>query len=477
MGASIAYLAADVNALTGGRSADYPQVVNALKKTLVVVGVLLLILVVAVVGYITTKKVKTDRRQDALAAFYQAPSPLPPGKPGDIIRSEPLTGSNINLVNAKAYRVLYRTENPDGTPRVSGGMLFVPDGPAPSGGRKVISWAHPTVGMGDACAPSRSATPTKILDWLQGMLNLGWVVTATDYAGLGTDGTELYLIGQAEARDVVNAVRMAQRFPGSGAGSTYGVFGHSQGGHAAMWAGAVGPTYAPELKLVGVSGAAPASELPALVDQLWNTGIAWVIGSEVFVSYPAFYPGLKASDVSTSSGLNNYQRVAEKCLIDGILEGKVLQGLGESVFTSNPMDNPAWAAALKEQTAPPLPASMPVQVVESVNDGVVLPVTIASMQQQWCAAGSKIAVNWMGPLRGTADTPDVMSHMYEGSIGGSLATSWFEQRFQGLPAPDTCSVVPPLAGGATMPGQPGFTPSPVATPSVTASTPAAAAAR
>ena len=150
--------------------------------------------------------------QQALDPFYAASSPLPSGKPGDIIRSEALT-PDPGLTNARSYRVLYRTEMPDGSPRVSGAMLFLPTGPTPAGGRKVIAWAHPTVGMGDSCAPSRSTQPTQNMDWLQGMLDRGWIVTASDYAGLGTEGIEYYLIGQNEAIDTINSVRMARQFP------------------------------------------------------------------------------------------------------------------------------------------------------------------------------------------------------------------------------------------------------------------------
>ena len=99
----------------------------------------------------------------------------------------------------------------DGVAAASGGMLFVPSSPAPAGGRPVVAWAHGTLGQGDACAPSRSSNPLQDTDnWLGEMLALGWVVVTTDYVGLGTPGTDQYLVAQAEARDVVNAVRAAR---------------------------------------------------------------------------------------------------------------------------------------------------------------------------------------------------------------------------------------------------------------------------
>ena len=44
----------------------------------------------------------------------------------------------------------------------------------------------------------------------------------------------------------------------------FAVWGHSQGGHAALFTGELAPEYAPELKLVGIAVAAPATDLVEL---------------------------------------------------------------------------------------------------------------------------------------------------------------------------------------------------------------------
>jgi len=62
----------------------------------------------------------------------------------------------------------------------------------------------------------------------------------------------------------VNAVRAACQAPGADAGTRWAVWGHSQGGHAALWTGALAAQLAPELTLIGVAAAAPAAELLAL---------------------------------------------------------------------------------------------------------------------------------------------------------------------------------------------------------------------
>ncbi len=405
------------------------------------------VLVLAIVAVGVVSQVMADRRQADLQPFYDAPDPLPDAPPGTLLRHEPLRVDGDELGGASAHRILYLTEGADGAPRIASGRLFIPDGPAPAGGRPVVSWAHPTTGMGTACAPSRTKNPIALMDWLPAMLQRGWVVVATDYAGLGTEGIESYLIARSEVPDVVNAVRATQNFPGADASTTYAVFGHSQGGHASLWAGTLAPAYAPELNLVGVAGAAPAAPLADLVGELWDTELGWLIGAEVAVSFPANYPGLDPAEVLSRAALGSYERLARRCLGLGGAESAIRQGLGQRFFDRNPLEDPDWAAAIGEQSAPPVRASIPVLVTQSVNDGVIAPASIARMTEAWCEAGSVINTVWLGPLRGSPDATSILTHVYEGAIGGAIATTWLEGRFAGEPAPSSCGQTAPLLPG------------------------------
>lgn len=71
------------------------------------------------------------------------------------------------------------------------------------------------------------------------------MIVATDYVGLGTAGPHPYLIGQGEARSLLDSVRAARQMPGLSLEPETVIWGHSQGGHAALWAGTLAPTYAP----------------------------------------------------------------------------------------------------------------------------------------------------------------------------------------------------------------------------------------
>ena len=103
-------------------------------------------------------------------------------------------------------------------------------------GRDVVAWAHPTTGVAEGCAPTRLPDLSGNIAGLEEMLERGYVVAATDYPGLGSMGTHPYLIGVTEAHAVL-FVRAARELPDAKARDRFIVWGHSQGGHAALFTG------------------------------------------------------------------------------------------------------------------------------------------------------------------------------------------------------------------------------------------------
>ncbi len=381
-----------------------------------------------------SSNIERSDRQATFDPFYEPPDPLP-AEPGTVIRTEPL---DVDVPGGQAYRMLYVSERPDGTPAASGGMVFIPDTPAPPEGRPVVAWAHGTVGMGDACAPSRAANPLGDTDnWLDQMMSLGWVVTATDYVGLGTPGPELYLVKEAEVRDVVNSVRAARNLTDTQAGADYVVWGHSQGGHSSLWSGHLAPELAPELNLLGVAAAAPAGELADIMGAQWDTTVGWGIGPEVLISWPLADERFSAEEVATATGLRTYRQLAEDCTYDKqlLLEVLALRAAGQKFFEVDPMTVPEWERFVAEQTPPPMPADMPVFLAQGMADEIVLAWPNAKLQDQWCAAGSTITALWMGGI----------GHLAAATTSGPSAVSWIADRFAGRPANRTCDTPPPVA--------------------------------
>lgn len=402
-------------------------------RRIVAFAVLAVVITGILVGIarVTDSVVSSQEQQAALDPFYTPPEPLPSGA-GTVIRREPM---DISVPGGTAQRILYVSERADGTPAASSGMIFIPKAPAPSGKRPVVAWEHGTLGMGDACVPSRSSDPTAdMVTFIGPMMEQGWVVVATDYVGLGTPGPNQYLVAQSEVRDVVNAVRAARNIPEADAGDRYVTFGHSQGGHSSIWTGHLGPEYAPELRLLGVAAAAPALNLPEIAAAQWNTPVGWVIGSDLIESWPTFYPDLPVDGILTTAGQDNTQRLAAECIKASGLEALIREKLGQQFFSFDPTTVPSWDGALQEQTPAPLPADLPMFMAQGTADEVVLPWPNAMVQKAWCAAGSDLTVLWMGNV----------NHMDAAKVSGPAAVQWIADRFAGKPAVPNCDFPTPV---------------------------------
>ncbi|MEU5840216.1 lipase family protein [Rhodococcus sp. NPDC047139] len=187
------------------------------------------------------------------------------GGPGSLVTERPLAGAAALPSASRTHLITYLSEGADRRPVLVSGTVAIPEGEAPEGGWPVISWAHGTTGVGDACAPSAD-TPggpahsyvgrtTAVLDrWVAD----GYAVVQTDYEGLGTPGGHPYMNGDSAAASVVDIVRAARELD-PGIGARWVAMGHSQGGHAALYAAARGEERAPELELQGAVAFAPGS--------------------------------------------------------------------------------------------------------------------------------------------------------------------------------------------------------------------------
>ncbi len=148
---------------------------------------------------------------------------------------------------AGTWAVGYTSADHDGEPTRVTGTVALPDGPPPPGGWPVLSWAHGTTGVADPCAPSRDTVDGPAHDYL-GLVDEtldewvadGYAVVRTDFEGLGTPGPHPYLHGDSAANAMVDLVRAARDLDPA-VGRDWFAMGHSQGGHAALFAAAREP--------------------------------------------------------------------------------------------------------------------------------------------------------------------------------------------------------------------------------------------
>jgi pimeloyl-ACP methyl ester carboxylesterase len=222
--------------------------------------------------------------------------------------------------------VLYRSQDADGRTVPVSGVVSIPKGKAPRGGWPVITWAHGTTGIADSCAPSRDdgrtahAYNSYIYPLLSSWLKAGYAVVRTDYQGLGTPYDHQYLNGRAEGSGVMDMVRAARQVDPR-VGHDVVVAGHSQGGHAALFAAALAPKYTPELAVKGTVAFAPASHLDEQIPLTSgiatpNPGLSALIATIGYGLKAAYPDRLDLADYFSAQGVQLALKAASTCLSD-----------------------------------------------------------------------------------------------------------------------------------------------------------------
>jgi pimeloyl-ACP methyl ester carboxylesterase len=369
------------------------------------------------------------------SSFYRPPDPLPPAPPGTLIRSEIVAGAGGIEPGATFWRILYHSESITGSDIAVSGYVVVPAAGPPRGGYPVMAWAHGTTGAAVKCAPS-------LLNGLEGegpylvpgidtYLKAGWLIAATDYQGLGVAaGIHPYLVGASEGYGVLDAAKAARQLPGLRVSPTTLIYGHSQGGQAALFAGELAPGYAPSLHVIGVAAAAPATGLSVIAAVFGQSGLPDDLAYFALIgwTWSQVYPDLPASDLFTAQGLAFAQRnVTEHC--DNGLVAALKGVQASSLFLPGANADQAFAARARLNDPGQVRTQAPMLVVQGTADNQVpAPLTDLYVSNSACPIG------------------DVIDYVHYPGAGHDQVpfeavpriVSWSEARLRGGTAPSTC---------------------------------------
>jgi len=360
--------------------------------------------------------------------FYQAPDPLVAAPPGTVIRAERITDAVGLPPLAVAYRILYYSESITGAEIAVSGTVVIPGQPSPPGGYPIVTWAHATDGLADQCAPSE--LPTTSVPYLVQFLDEGMIVAATDYEGLGTAGIDPYLVGKSEGQAVLDAARAARNLVDGAASDSVIIFGFSQGGQAALFAGQMSRSYAPDLFVVGVVAAAPVSDVGEFVPAAPGSrpDSLSIYAVLAFYAWSLTYGDLPLSTVFTPWAISTTPALTQEC--SGQLAATYTQVPADQVFVSSWKDSPALQAHLIQNEPGMAPSPAPVLMLQGTDDTLIpYATTTALVNQRLC--------------RTQHDTVDYES--FQGANHGTVVEvaqsdvlQWIAARFAGQPAPDTC---------------------------------------
>jgi pimeloyl-ACP methyl ester carboxylesterase len=333
----------------------------------------------------TQQAFRTSITAYAPDAFYDPPSDMP-RKPGELLRSEPLKDV-ILPAGVRGWRILYATTVNDSTPATAVATVFAPTDP-PAGPLPVIAWEHGTTGLMQKCMPSLLSLPTKGIPKRDRIVMAGWVVVATDYSFAEKGGPHPYLIGEGEARAALDSVRAARQMSELALDKRVVVWGHSQGGHAALWTGIIGPRYAPELEIRGVVAIAPSANIKNILAM--NVEMDKRFGPYLALSYSRFYPDITFEQAVRPEALDAACQIVNVC-------GFVPEELQRIEALAATFDGPALATSSNkaletrlEQNTANGPIQAPVVIAQGLSDTVVPPAATDAYVEERCTAGQPL---------------------------------------------------------------------------------------
>ena len=360
------------------------------------------------------------RRRLPLTSFYDTPNPLPAGKPGELIRSEPFEEYALPA-GVSAVRILYHSRSATGEDvAASGVVLFPEEETPPAGGFPIIAWAHGSTGVARQCAPSLMRN-VYAGSFLSMYVELGYAVVATDYTGLGTRFRNAFSDLQSNATDVINSIPAA-RAAVPQLGRRWVVIGSSEGsmavaGLAEMQSEIRDANY---LGGIAISGVAEVKDVYERFAQGPSHDML------VFLAYgiKTVYPRFQVGDMLTEKALPLYRQAEEAC---GSAGARAEVSAAE-MLKPNWEDDQYVKQYFARNTLGQKPAFGPLLVISGEADPALPTTATAPVIARMCKQGDRVQFE-------TYPDPD------PGRVTGNSVTAqiaWIRARFAGGLAPVNC---------------------------------------
>jgi pimeloyl-ACP methyl ester carboxylesterase len=363
-------------------------------------------------------KTPHDPRSLPLTKFYDTPNPLPVGKPGELIRSEPFTEYDLTY-EISAVRILYHSRSPSGEDVAVSGVVLVPNRTPPGGHWPVIAWAHDFVGSARQCAPSlmRNLNEGPLLAMYVG---LGYAVVASDYAGLGTSFPSASLDMRSNALDVIYSIPAA-RAALPQLGTRWVTVGYSQGGLAAVAVAEAGSEVSDSnyLGAIAISGVAEAQGIFERLALGPDRRMLVFLAQGIKTVFPEF----RVEEMLTDKAIPLYQHISHSC------EASLGPDLAANEMLKPGWENNRYVKEFFSRNTPGWkPVHGPLLLISGEADPEVPSDLTAPVVARLCKQKDRVFFVKYPGLNASAAIGDSVSEQI----------SWIRARFAGLPAPTNC---------------------------------------
>jgi hypothetical protein len=372
---------------------------------------------------ISATKPPSSRHNLPITKFYDAPTPLPPGKPGTLIRSEPSDEYDLSA-DFSATRILYHSRSGSGVDVAASGVVLIPEGRPPAGGWPVIAWAHGFIGAARSCAPSLMPNLGSG-PFLSMYITQGYAVVAADYAGLGTNVRNAVMDIPSNAADVINSIAAA-RAAAPQLGPKWVALGRSEGGWAVV-AAAEMESEMRDANFLGSVAIGGIADLKQIYEGLAKEERSYKESSGaklVLLAYAikSVYPQFQASDILTEKGMALYGQVDKDCA------GPAAEAASAPQVLKQDWERNQFVPQFFERNRiGTKPASAPLLLLSSEGDQMVPKALNAATVARLCKQKARVQFyEYRDPELGVLGD----------SVRDQLA--WIQDRFAGKAAPSSC---------------------------------------
>ena len=360
--------------------------------------------------------------------FYMASGDSADAEPGTLLKVEHNTDTSLYTIppGLALSRFVYQSKTSSGAHVPVSALILWPFQARPyPGGLPVVAWAHGTSGVTAQCAPSNIRNLWQHFQCPFQLALAGYVVVATDYAGLGVAkdarGNQIYheyITGPAQANDLIYSIAAARRaFPELS--KEFVLIGHSQGG-GAVWAASQKMANEAVGGHLGTVAVAPVTSILKIPQ---DTPILGMVIMYLTLSLEAKYPDFKREDVLNERGLrclDTYLKLQGTSTVASQLE------LGVEIL------KPGWQKNSVIQKWQALAANGgkaingPMLVVQGMADPMIdTKITTNAIEETMKHfPGSQIEY---AMLEGVSHVPAMYAGQY-------LWMEWIAERFEGSPA-------------------------------------------
>jgi hypothetical protein len=207
-------------------------------------------------------------------------------------------------------------------------------------------------------------------------------------------------------------------------------WGPGTGGQAALFTGQQAPRYAPELELAGVAAAAPAGDLPRLLERTRDTTYGRVLAAYILTTWRRIY-GLRLDAIVVPAAPRTVRALADTCLApdsERLAHGVPAQTSGLRYAQPNPWDRRPWRGLLERNSPGRVGVAAPVYLAQGAADRLVAPAATRTLMRRLCAAGTLVQYRAFHRL----------SHADVGRAGAGAVARWIGDRFAGGATRTSC---------------------------------------